>query len=63
MSRKLFYAYLAGGILAVILLIYQLAAGHESIDQTLILLNGMLALALFYMAYKVRREKDDKDLM
>ncbi|HVV56604.1 MAG TPA: hypothetical protein VHC47_14820 [Mucilaginibacter sp.] len=63
MSRKLFYAYLAGGILAIILLIYQLAAEHESIDQTLILLNGMLALALFYMAYKVRREKDDKDLM
>jgi hypothetical protein len=63
MSYKFFYLYLAGGTIALILLIYQLIAYYPALNKLDITLNAIPVLLLYYMAYKVRREKEDKDLM
>jgi hypothetical protein len=63
MSNKFFYLYLTGGTLALLMLIYRLVAGHSSWNDTWITINAVAVILLYYMAYKVRREKEDKDLM
>ena len=62
MSYKFFYLYLVGGTIALILLIYQLIA-YPAVNRLDIILNAIPVLLLYYIAYKVRREKEDKDLM
>ncbi len=63
MSEKFFYVYLVGGTIFLVLFIYQLA--HFSADfRTVSVLLGIIpAIFLYYLAYKVKREKQDKDLM
>jgi hypothetical protein len=63
MSYKFFYLYLVGGIVFLIMLIYQLIAYYPSLNIPGVILDVFIVLLLFYMAYKVRREKEDKDLM
>ncbi|WP_426671694.1 hypothetical protein ACPPVU_10690 [Mucilaginibacter sp. McL0603] len=63
MSYKFFYLYLIGGIVFLVMLIYQLIAYYPSLNIFGVILDFSIVLALFYMAYKVRREKEDKDLM
>ncbi|MDB5134931.1 MAG: hypothetical protein JWP37_1534 [Mucilaginibacter sp.] len=63
MSYKFFYLYLAGGTIALLLLIYQILAYYPDLSDTGIFLNLIPVLLLYYMAFKVRREKEDKDLM
>ena len=63
MGYKFFYLYLAGGSVAMLLLIYQLMAYYPAINDVALLFNIIPVLLLYYMAYKVRREKEDKDLM
>ncbi len=63
MSYKFFYLYLTGGIVFLIMLIYQLIAYYPSLNIPGVILDVIIVLLLFYMAYKVRREKEDKDLM
>jgi hypothetical protein len=63
MGNKFFYLYLAGGTVALLLLIYQLVAYYPALNDIALFLNAVPVVLLYYMAYKVRREKDDKDLM
>jgi hypothetical protein len=63
MSNKFFYLYLAGGTVALLLLIYQLVVYYPDLNDIAVFLNAIPVILLYYMAYKVRREKDDKDLM
>lgn len=63
MSYKFFYLYLVGGIVFLVMLIYQLIAYYPSLNIPGVILDAFIVLLLFYMAYKVRREKEDKDLM
>jgi hypothetical protein len=63
MSYKFFYLYLAGGTIALLLLIYQLVVYYPSLNTFDVVLNLIPILLLYYLAYKVRREKEDKDLM
>jgi hypothetical protein len=63
MSYKFFYLYLVGGIIFLIMLIYQLIMYYPSLNIPGVILDAFIVLLLFYMAYKVRREKEDKDLM
>jgi len=63
MSYKFFYLFLAGGILGLLILIYQLVSEYPKIETFDTAFNALLVLVFFYMAYKVRREKEDKDLM
>jgi lipid-A-disaccharide synthase-like uncharacterized protein len=63
MSYKFFYLYLTGGSIFLLLLIYQLIVYYPSLNVLGVGLNVLFILALYYLAYKVRREKEDKDLM
>jgi hypothetical protein len=63
MSYKFFYLYLAGGTIALLLLIYQIFTYYPDLSDAGIFLNLIPVLLLYYMAFKVRREKEDKDLM
>ncbi|MGZ3752329.1 MAG: hypothetical protein ACXVB0_10910 [Mucilaginibacter sp.] len=63
MSYKFFYLYLGGGTIALILLIIQLVIYYPALKTLDVALNVIPVVLLYYMAYKVRREKEDRDLM
>ena len=63
MSYKFFYLFLAGGISGLLILIYLLVTEYPNIGTFDTVFNVLLVLVFFYMAYKVRREKEDKDLI
>lgn len=64
MSSKFFYLYLAGGLLAIGLLVYDIIHTYPKVIATSdIFFDAVPAILLFYLAYKTRREKVDKDLM
>ncbi len=63
MSYKFFYLYFAGGCVALLLLIYQVVAYYPALSIVGVLFNVIPIVLLYYMAYKVRREKEDKDMM
>jgi hypothetical protein len=63
MSYKFFYLYLACGSIALLLLVYQLAAYYPALNTPGLALNAIPVVLLYYLAYKVRREKEDKDMM
>lgn len=63
MSYKFFYLFLAGGILGLLILIYQLVTEYPNIQAFDTVFSTLSVLVFFYLAYKVRREKEDKDLM
>jgi threonine/homoserine/homoserine lactone efflux protein len=63
MSYKFFYIYLVGGTICLGLFIYQLTHVSADFRTFSILLEIIPAIYLYYLAYKVRREKQDKDMM
>ena len=63
MSYKFFYLFLIGGILGLLILIYQIVTQYPKVETTDAVFNAILVMVFLYMAYKVRREKEDKDLM
>lgn len=63
MSYKFFYLFLVGGISGLLILIYQVVTQYPKVETIDAVFNAILVLVFFYMAYKVRREKEDKDLM
>jgi hypothetical protein len=63
MSYKFFYLFLAGGILGLLILIYQIVSQYPKVETFDAVFNAALVVVFFYLAYKVRREKEDKDLM
>jgi hypothetical protein len=60
MSNKFFYLYLAGGTLALLLLVYQVI-NHRG--ATRIAVDAIVMIAFYYMAFKVYHEKKDHDMM
>lgn len=63
MSYRFFYLYLAGGSVALLLLIWQILIYYPDLSGITLLLNLIPVILLYYMAYKVLREKQDKDMM
>lgn len=63
MSYKFFYLFLAGGTLGLLILIYQIVTQYPKVETVDAVFNAILVVVFFYMAYKVRREKENKDLM
>jgi len=63
MSYKFFYLYLAGATVALLLLIYQLMTYYPDLNGIGLFINVFPVILLYYMAYKVRREKQDRDMM
>ena len=63
MSYKFFYLYLAGATVALLLLIYQVITYYPDLNGIGLFINVFPVILLYYMAYKVRREKQDRDMM
>ena len=63
MSYKFFYLYLAGGTIFLLALIYQVIDYYPALNTTAVIVNAIPIVLFYYLAYKVRREKEDKDLM
>ena len=63
MSYKFFYLYLAGGTIFLLALIYQVIQYYPALNSFGLLFNAIPVVIFYYLAYKVRREKEDKDLM
>jgi hypothetical protein len=63
MSTKFFYLYIAGGTIALGWLIYRLIVFYPAINTLDLAINAVPAVLLYYLAFKVRREKEDKDMM
>lgn len=63
MSYKFFYLYLAGATVALLLLIYQVMTYYPDLNGIGLFINVFPVILLYYMAYKVRREKQDRDMM
>ena len=63
MSTKFFYLYIAVGTAALIWFIYRLIAYYPALNTLDLAINAVPVVLLYYLAYKVRREKEDKDLM
>jgi hypothetical protein len=63
MSKKFFYLYLIGGIIAVILLVKDIVTAYPSMIATKdIVFDIIPALLLFYLAFKTYQEKNDQEL-
>jgi hypothetical protein len=64
MKNKFFWLYLAGGLLALGLLIRDVIAAYPQMpgwsDNVLYVLSGIL---FFYLAFKTYHEKKDKEMM
>jgi hypothetical protein len=63
MSTKFFYLYIAGGTASLMWLIYRLIAYYPALNTLDLAINVIPVVLLYYLAYKVRREKENKDLM
>jgi hypothetical protein len=63
MSKKFFYLYIAGGTIALLWLIYRVIAYYPALNTLDLAINAIPAVLLYYLAYKVKREKEDKDMM
>jgi len=64
MSNKFFFLYLIGGIIAVILLVCDVVTAYPSVVSTSKIIAYVIpSIALFYLAFKTRREKEDHDMM
>lgn len=63
MNPKFKVLYIIAGCLALLLAVYQLFTDKPSIDIPRIILNVVMSLVFFYLAYKTYHEKKDKELM
>ncbi|MGZ3754603.1 MAG: hypothetical protein ACXVAY_19950 [Mucilaginibacter sp.] len=61
MSSKIFYAYIILGVLFVAISIYILINGDN--NGYAIYYDPLIALFLFYRAYRVYKTKQDQELM
>jgi hypothetical protein len=63
MSYRFFYLYVTCGIIALLLLIYQVINYYPALNTYGLFFNAVPIVIFGYLAFKVRREKEDKDLM
>jgi hypothetical protein len=61
--NKFFYVYLAGGTIALVLLIYDVIGSYPNIFNRDLLYDVLPSILLYYLAYKVYHEKKDQELM
>jgi len=63
MNPKFLILYLIAGTLALILIIFQIVIEYPVFKFTGIVLNLIMCLFFYYLAYKTYHEKKDKELM
>jgi hypothetical protein len=63
MTYKYFYLFIAGGVLSLLLLGYDLFTAGGNVGVLTVLRGAIPAVLFFYLAYKVWHEKNDDELM
>jgi len=63
MNPKFLILYVVAGTLALILVAYQLITSNPSLNISRLIVNSIIALFFYYLAYKTYHEKKDKELM
>ena len=63
MNPKFLILYFIAGTLALLLAAYQVISTYPSVNTGKILLNAVISLFFYYLAYKTYHEKKDKELM
>ena len=63
MNPKYLILYLVAGTVALIMVLYQLFTTYQALNTGRLVLNIVLSLAFYYLAYKTYHEKKDKELM
>jgi hypothetical protein len=63
MNPKFLALYTIAGTLALLLVIYQVVTTYPELNVVRIVLNSILSLFFYYLAYKTYHEKKDKELM
>ncbi|WP_295674694.1 hypothetical protein [uncultured Mucilaginibacter sp.] len=63
MNPKFLILYFIAGTLALILIIFQIFIEYPVLNFTGIILNLIMCLFFYYLAYKTYHEKKDRELM
>jgi len=63
MNPKFKILYIIAGSLALGLAVYQVFTDKPSLNITRLVLNVVMSLFFYYLAYKTYHEKKDKELM
>ncbi|MDF2432989.1 MAG: hypothetical protein JWP44_2620 [Mucilaginibacter sp.] len=63
MNPKFLILYLIAGTLALILVIYQVITNSSDLNTGRIVLNVIISVFFYYLAYKTYHEKKDNELM
>jgi hypothetical protein len=63
MNPKFLILYIIAGTLALILAIYKLVTTYPDVNISVVVLNMVMCLFFYYLAYKTYHEKKDKELM
>jgi len=63
MNPKFLVAYFVAGVLALLLIIYQIFTEYPTLNIPRMILNIIVSLFFFYLSYKTYHEKKDKELM
>ncbi|MDB5139150.1 MAG: hypothetical protein JWR12_1066 [Mucilaginibacter sp.] len=63
MNPKFLILYLIAGTVALILVIYKAVTTYSDLNTGGILLNLIISVFFYYLAYKTYHEKKDKELM
>ena len=63
MNPKYLILYFIAATVALILVIYQAISTYPDLNMTGIILNTIISLFFYYLAYKTYHEKKDKELM
>jgi uncharacterized membrane protein len=63
MNPKYLILYIIAGTLALILVIYQLITTYSNLNTARVILNLIISIFFYYLAYKTYHEKKDKELM
>lgn len=63
MNPKFLALYLIAGTVAIIIAAYKFFIGYPAVDTGRIVLDVVIGLFFFYLAYKAYHVKKDKELM
>jgi hypothetical protein len=63
MNPKYLVLYFIAATVALIMVIYQAITTYPALNYPRLVLNTIIALFFYYLAYKTYHEKKDKELM
>ncbi len=63
MNPKYLILYFVAATLALLLVIYQVIVSYPALNVPRVVLNSVISIFFYYLAYKTYHEKKDKELM